>query len=147
MSPASWKPWPKKGKKLTTAVETTGAPAEVVVTPYKTTLLADGKDVSVINISVTDAQGREVPDAEKNPIRFVLTGPGKIIGVGNGDPSSHEPDICVDGAWQRSLFNGKCQLIVQSTHQSGSIHLEAKPTDSGPVPLISIPLRRAAWLL
>lgn len=115
----------KKGKKLTTAVETTGAPAEVVVTPYKTTLLADGQDVSVINISVTDAQGREVPDAE-NPIRFVLTGPGRIIGVGNGDPSSHEPDICVEGAWQRSLFNGKCQLIVQSTHQSGSIHLEAK---------------------
>jgi hypothetical protein len=33
----------------------------------------------------------------------------KIIGVGNGDPSSHEPDKIFDGVWQRHLFNGKCQ--------------------------------------
>ena len=47
----------KKGKKLTTKVETTGQPSEVVVTPYKTTMLADGKDAAVINISVVDKQG------------------------------------------------------------------------------------------
>lgn len=115
----------KNGKKLTTKVETTGTPTEVVMTPYKTTMLADGKDVSVINLSVVDQQGREVPDAD-NMIKFVITGPGKIIGVGNGDPSSHEPDKCVDGAWQRSLFNGKCQVLVQSTKESGTIHFEAK---------------------
>jgi len=94
------------------------------MTPYKTTMLADGQDVSVINISVIDQQGREVPDAE-NKIKFNITGPGKIIGVGNGDPSSHEPDKCVDGAWERSLFSGKCQVIVQSSRNSGTIHLEA----------------------
>ncbi len=44
----------KKGKKLTTKVETTGAPTEIVMTPYKTTMLADGKDVSVINLSAVD---------------------------------------------------------------------------------------------
>jgi len=59
-------------------------------------------------------------------IRFSITGPGKIIGVGNGDPSSHEPDKCVDGAWQRSLFNGKCQVIIQSGTESGMIKLEEK---------------------
>jgi beta-galactosidase len=115
----------KKGKKLTTKVETTGAPVEVVMTPYKTTMLADGKDVSVINLSVVDREGRDVPDAD-NMIRFVISGPGKIIGVGNGDPSSHEPDKCADGAWQRSLFNGKCQVIVQSTGTVGIIKFEAK---------------------
>ena len=114
----------KNGKKLTKKIETTGPPAEVVMTPYKTTMLADGQDVSVINISVFDQQGREVPDAE-NKIKFSITGPGKIIGVGNGDPSSHEPDKCVDGAWERSLFSGKCQVIVQSTKTSGTIHFEA----------------------
>ena len=36
----------KKGKKLTTKVETTGTPTEVVITPYKTTMLADGKDAT-----------------------------------------------------------------------------------------------------
>src|SRR6218665_2602619 len=114
----------KKGRKLTAKVETTGAPAEVVVTPYKTTMLADGKDVSVINISVVDNEGREVPDAD-NMIRFRIDGPGRIIGVGNGDPSSHEADKCEDGMWQRSLFNGKCQVIVQGLKQPGMIKFEA----------------------
>ncbi len=117
----------KKGKRLTTKVETTGQPVEVVVTPYKTTILADGKDVTVLNITVLDREGREVPDAD-NLIRFSLAGDGKIIGVGNGDPSSHEPDKCMEGAWQRSLFNGKCQVIIQSGTKPGMIHFEAKAT-------------------
>ncbi len=117
----------KKGKRLTSKIETTGQPAEVVITPYKTTMLADGKDATVINVTVVDKEGREVPDAD-NMIRFSIQGVGKIIGVGNGDPSSHEPDKCADGAWQRSLFNGKCQVIIQSTGKAGSIKFEAKAT-------------------
>jgi beta-galactosidase len=115
----------KKGKKIHAKVETTGAPAEVVITPYKTTLLADGTDVSIINVSVIDQDGREVPNAD-NMIRFTITGNAKIIGVGNGDSSSHEPDKCSDGTWQRSLFNGKCQLIVQAGAKPDLIHIEAK---------------------
>ena len=115
----------KKGKKLTKKIETTGLPVEVKVTPYKTTIVADGKDAAIINISVVDREGREVPDAD-NMIQFEIEGPGKIIGVGNGDPSSHEPDKCVDGAWQRSLFNGKCQVIIQSGTTPGMIKFKAK---------------------
>jgi beta-galactosidase len=115
----------KKGRKLTAKVETTGEPFEVVVTPYKTTMIADGKDATVINISVVDQQGREVPDAN-NLIRFSLTGDAKIIGVGNGDPSSHEPDKIVDTTWQRHLFNGKCQVILQAGKNVDMIHFEAK---------------------
>jgi beta-galactosidase len=116
----------KKGKRLYTKVETTGPAVEVVLTPYKTTIQADGRDISVINLSVVDRQGREVPDVNAM-VRFTISGAGKIIGVGNGDPSSHEPDKYMDGEnWQRSFFNGKCQVIVQSTTQSGSIKFEAK---------------------
>jgi len=114
----------KNGRKLESAVETTGPPAEIILTPYKTTLMADGEDVSVINVSVLDKQGREVPDAD-NKIRFAISGAGKIIGVGNGDPSSHEPDKCAEGAWGRSLFNGKCQVLVQAGKNSGAIRFEA----------------------
>ena len=130
----------KKGKKLEAKVETTGTPSGVVMTPYKTTMLADGKDVSVINLSVVDAKGREVPDAD-NMIRFFISGPGKIIGVGNGDPSSHEPDKCMEGAWQRSLFNGKCQVIVQSSGNPGTIHLDAKAADlyDGSTDIVTVP--------
>jgi beta-galactosidase len=116
----------KKGRKLTSKVETTGDPYEIVVSPYKTTMLGDGKDAAVINIAVMDRQGREVPDAA-HLVRFSLKGDAKIIGVGNGDPSSHEPDKYLDdSAWQRRLFSGKAQVIVQAGKTAATIHFEAK---------------------
>lgn len=75
-------------------IETTGAAANVRLTPDRTTINADGEDVSVVTVSVTDAQGRVVPVAS-NTISFTLEGAGRIIGVGNGDPSSHEADTFV----------------------------------------------------
>jgi beta-galactosidase len=102
----------RKGRKLTAKVETTGPAREIVVTPYKTTILADGRDVTVINISAIDSAGREVPDAQ-NGIRFSVRGDARIIGVGNGDPSSHEQDRYNDTVATRHLFNGKAQVIVQ----------------------------------
>jgi beta-galactosidase len=114
----------KKGKKFSTSIETTGDPYEVVVTPYKTTILADGKDATVINISVVDRQGREVPDAG-NAIRFTAAGDLHIIGVGNGDPSSHEADKGEDSVAERHLFNGRCQVIVQAGMRPGMYHFSA----------------------
>ena len=75
-----------------TRVETTGAPAAVQLMPDRSTINANGEDVSVFTVAVTDAQGRVVPVAD-NLIHFELTGPGKILGVGNGDPICHEPDV------------------------------------------------------
>jgi beta-galactosidase len=77
-----------------TQIETTGAAASVRLTPDRATLNADGEDLAIITVSVTDAQGRVVPVAD-NAIAFTLDGPGRIIGVGNGDPSCHEPDVFV----------------------------------------------------
>jgi beta-galactosidase len=115
----------KKGKKLTTKLETTGQATKVILSPDKTMLLADGKDATVVTISLEDEQGRAVPDAN-NLIEFALSGNAKIIGVGNGDPSSHEHDKCQEGEWKRSAFNGKCQIIIQSGKNRGAIKLEAK---------------------
>jgi beta-galactosidase len=77
---------------LETKVETTGAAAGVQLLPDRTTLNANGEDISVITVAVADAHGRVVPVAG-DKVSFELTGPGRIIGVGNGDPSCHEPDI------------------------------------------------------
>ena len=115
----------KKGKKIVSKIETTSEAKEVVVTPYKTTMMADGKDAVAINITAVDKEGREVPDAN-NLIHVSITGDAKIIGVGNGDPSSHEADKCEDGSWQRSLFNGKCQVILQAGTSVNEIHFTAK---------------------
>ena len=115
----------KKGKKLTAKVETTGKAVDVVVSPYKTTMLADGKDATVINISIIDGHGNEIPTAN-NLIHFSVKGDAKIIGVGNGDPSSHEQDKFNDTTAQRHLFNGKCQVILQAGTTRSTIHFEAK---------------------
>ena len=83
-------------------VETTGAPAAVELRPDRTVINASGEDVAVFTASVTDAQGRVVPLAG-NSLALAVEGPGKIIGVGNGDPSSHEPDTFVPIATSRTL--------------------------------------------
>ncbi len=87
--------------------------------------LADGKDGTVVNVTVVDKKGRPVPDA-MNSVAFKIAGAGRIIGVGNGDPSSHEADIVANQQdYKRSLFNGKCQVILQSGDVPGVIQLEA----------------------
>jgi beta-galactosidase len=77
-----------------TAVATTGAPAAVALAPDRAAIPADGEDVSVVTVSIVDAQGSVVPVAG-DAVDFELEGPGRIIGVGNGDPSSHEPDTFI----------------------------------------------------
>jgi len=115
----------KDGMLVEHSVETTDEPMDIVTTPYKTTMLADGKDATVINFSVVDQKGREIPNAQ-NLLKFTISGDAKILGVGNGDPSSHEPDTCPEGIWQRSLFNGKCQLILQAGKTPGFIKLKVE---------------------
>lgn len=72
-------------------VETTGNPTTIRLTPHRPAIQANAGDLSVISVEIVDAKGRVVPNAS-NPVSFELEGPGHIIGVGNGDPSSHEPD-------------------------------------------------------
>ncbi len=101
-------------------VETTGAAAAIKLIPDRATINADGEDVSLVTVAVVDAQGRVVPTASDD-VTFALDGPGQIIGVGNGDPSSHEPDK----AGKRKVFNGLAQVIVQSKKNAGAIKLSA----------------------
>ncbi|MEJ2053686.1 MAG: glycoside hydrolase family 2 TIM barrel-domain containing protein [Calditrichaceae bacterium] len=70
---------------------TTGIAAKIELSADRDKIQADGQDISVITIKVKDKEGRVIPDAG-NMIKFSLNGPGKILGVGNGNPSSHEPD-------------------------------------------------------
>jgi len=114
----------KNGKTLTAKVETTGEAAKIVLAPDRNIINADGEDISVINVTAVDSKGREVPIAS-NLIQFEIEGKGAIIGVGNGDPSCHEADKYLSGNYKRSLFNGKCQIIIQSLKEIGDIVLKA----------------------
>ena len=105
---------------ITNTIVTTGAPAQIALWPDRSTILADGSDVSVVTVAILDAQGNFVPTAS-NTVTFAVSG-GTIIGVGNGDPSCHEAD---KNSNQRSAFYGLAQVIVQSATQPGSITLTA----------------------
>lgn len=141
----------KNGKQIAEdSRETTGVPAQIKLVPDRASIIADAQDVSVITVSVLDSQKRIVPIAD-NEITFEIDGPGKIIGVGNGDPSSHEPDkppaqlydshgtlvSVTDRVAQSSLnasqplvtrkvFNGLAQIIVQSENRAGEIRVSAR---------------------
>jgi beta-galactosidase len=82
----------KSGKKtLISKIETSGNPLTIELIADRTTISKGGEDLSVITIRTRDTKGLWVPIAE-NEINFSISGPGKIIGVGNGNPSSHEPE-------------------------------------------------------
>ena len=105
---------------LTEKRETTGEPATIRLTADRTEIDADGEDVAVLRVEALDKQGRPVPTAG-NLVGFKVSGNGKLIGVGNGDPNCQESDKDP----KRSLFNGLAQVIVQATKQPGEIHIEA----------------------
>ncbi len=112
----------KSGKEiLTDLVETTGEPAVIRLIPNRQTMKSDGEDVAVITVQVNDLKGRLVPTAG-NEIAFSLQGPGRIIGVGNGDPSSHEPDKYFERVSQIQIENLKAQAVQtkESYPETGS---------------------------
>jgi beta-galactosidase len=61
-----------------------------------------------------------VPVAE-NEVTFAIQGEGRIIGVDNGNPVSHEDYK----ANRRKAYNGACLAIVQSTAKAGQVQLTA----------------------
>jgi beta-galactosidase len=120
---------------LRTRVETTDEPVRIMLSADRTDIGADGVDLSVVTAWAVDPAGRLVPLAA-NDVAFEVSGPGRIIGVGNGDPSSHEPDTFAqrtgaDAAWHRKLFNGLAQVIVQSSGPPGAIALRASSKGLG----------------
>lgn len=115
----------KNGSVVVTAKrETTGAPHGIVLRPDRSAISGDGEDVSVIVVEIVDEQKRIIPIA-MNKVRFQLNGPGRLIGVGNGDPSCHEPDKPSSFTEaKRSAFNGLCMVFVQSL-KPGEMQLSA----------------------
>lgn len=83
-------------------VVTAGPAAAVALASDRARIAADGQDVAVVDIQILDAEGNVVPTAD-DPLRFSIKGPGRIIGVGNGNPSSHEPDQFHPSASTRKL--------------------------------------------
>ena len=104
----------------TDQIETADTPTRIELSPERRVLHADGQDTVVVPVSIVDAQGRLVPNAD-NRLRFELSGGGRILGVGNGNPSDHDPDR----ANERNAFHGHCIVIIQGSTEPETFQLKA----------------------
>jgi beta-galactosidase len=112
----------KGGKQvLTDRRETAGPPAFIELTPDRAALAADREDVAVIEARIVDARGRPVPDADALITFEIVSGDGAVIGVGNGDPTSLEPDR----ATSRKAFHGLAMAVLQAGGTPGPLRLRA----------------------
>ncbi|MBU9725781.1 glycoside hydrolase family 2 TIM barrel-domain containing protein [Diplocloster modestus] len=72
-------------------------------------LKGDGLDAVVVNVCAVDNEGNVIPDADQT-VFFEISGGAVLIGTGNGDPNSHEPDT----ASSRKLFHGYAQAVIRN---------------------------------
>jgi beta-galactosidase len=105
---------------LTATRRTSGAPARIVLTADRDDLSADGEDVAIIRVETVDKDGLPVPTAEAL-IQFQVSGAGRLIGVGNGDPNCLQSDKKPE----RSLFSGLAAAILQTTKTPGTLVITA----------------------
>ncbi len=116
----------KNGKRiLKQTVETTNPAAKIVLTSDRGLITADGRDVAVVTVEIQDNKGRIVPDACPM-LTCSLQGDGRILGVGNGDPSYLGPDHPNEldcHTFQIPAFNGLAQILIQSGHTPAALQL------------------------
>jgi len=101
-------------------VRTAGAPAALRLTPDRSRLAADGRDLSFVTVEVVDKDGNLCPHAD-NLVNFDVSGPAFVAGVDNGLQTSLESFK----APHRQAFNGKCLVVLQNDGTSGSATLTA----------------------
>ena len=105
----------KAGEKV---VKTAGKPAALKLDAWTQhdapKLKADGNDMAFVTVSLTDAKGNLIPEAD-DQLQFEVTGAGSFEAVCNGDATSLEsfkkPTM--------KLFNGQLVAIVRAAQKPG----------------------------
>ena len=114
-----------KGKEVTRhQLVTAGKPAKLRLLPTKQQLSTGTDDAIVVEVNICDEAGNVCPYAD-NLVTFQIEGPGKILGVDNGDMADHY-------AWNGNkvhVMHGQAVVIIQSTGKTGKINLQAQSGD------------------
>ena len=95
-----------------------GEAAKLTVTPDKTALKADGRDLIFLTIGAVDKNGEAVANA-KNRIKAEVTGAGRLIGLDSGDSTDYDS---YKGNSKR-LFSGLITAIIGATLENGEINV------------------------
>ncbi|MDD3321518.1 MAG: DUF4982 domain-containing protein [Paludibacter sp.] len=105
----------------TEEIRTAGKPYRIILQPDRSTIKADGNDISFVTVSVVDKNGVPCPTATSQ-LTFDVTGNAKYRAACNGDATSlelfHLPTM--------KLFSGKLVVLVQSDTKVGDIKLIVK---------------------
>ena len=119
----------RNGKKICEeTIYTAGDPAVLMASADRREILADGRDLAVVSISLQDAKGHFVPTACL-PVTVEVEGPARILGAGNGDPAFRDRERPEDPAARTftiDTFNGLAQVLIQSTGEPRNIKLNFK---------------------
>lgn len=100
--------------------ETAAAPAAIALACDEAAIRADGTGIAHVAATIVDRHGRMVPSAS-HEITFAVAGPGRLIGLENGDPidsTNYKTD-------HRRAFNGMMLAIIQGTDKPGRITVTA----------------------
>jgi len=100
-------------------VRTTGPATQIQLQADRSTIKADGDDLSFITVTLADKDGLQVPRS-KNRLHVTISGAGEIIAMDNGDAS----DLESFQSTNRKAYNGLALVIVRSKRgQKGNIRL------------------------
>ncbi len=99
-------------------VRTAGKPERLVLETDRKTIAADGNDLAFVTVSLRDANGTLIPDAD-NQLTFEVSGAGAFKAACNGDATSLEPFTQPT----MRLFHGQLVVVLQSANYMGDIRL------------------------
>ena len=103
-----------------------GVPSEIQVTPYKTTMIADGKDETLITVKIIDSKGDVVKNA-RLPATFKVIGDATINLV-SGNPMSNTfsgLEKVSDSTWKTTI-NSTCEIMLRTGRTREHIKFEVK---------------------
>jgi beta-galactosidase len=101
--------------KLTTA----GTAAKIKLTADRTTLSANGQDLSFVAVEITDADGHVQPNAD-NQLSFTVNGPGAIAAVDNANLK----DTSAYVSNEKKAWKGRALVVIKSGRKTGTITLK-----------------------
>lgn len=128
----------ENGSVLATDVQHSfGEAAQFCVETSEKELRSDGEDLLFAEISVKDAQGFPVANAN-NRVQIEVCGAGSLVGTDNGD--STDTDEYKSG--NRRLFSGKLLLVCKAGTSCGDMTIRIK-SQGIPDKILTIPVKEA----
>src|SRR5690606_15028186 len=105
-------------------IKSAKAASQLALSADRISIDADGKDLSFITVDVLDENGVIVPRAS-DQLTFDIEGPGKIVGMANGDHADHQHD----SNKTHRTSHGRCYVMTQEYREKEEVVYTA--TDDG----------------